>query len=276
MDVIDLTADGPTPHRRRRSRTVIDLTAAPLADHSAGGPKAKRSREECAPCELCDASVPLSKLMAHQAACAERRAAGPSDGAAVGDNEGPADAPCPWCSRLFTVAALTQHGPRCNSLPARFKSGALPLELAAEHMSDGVVLTPAQAAALAHVAERAAPASAAAMPELLARASRLGYDAADVQVRASSAAPAACAAAAPAVQLCCAEAARPGRARSAAWTLCEAGRRWWCTSKRMLCCSAWLRTRTIATSLRPKPAAANSAPRRGAHAQRRCRAVDRN
>ena len=188
MDVIDLTADGPPPpRRRRRSLAVIDLTASPQP----GGPN-KRSRGECAPCELCDAAVPLRELMAHQAACLKRSAAGRSSGGAASDDNAADYAPCPWCSRLFTLAALTQHGPRCEALPARFKSGALPLELAAEHMADGVVLTPAQSAALAHVAARAAPASAAAMPALLERAKSLGYDAADVQVRACLAAPARC------------------------------------------------------------------------------------
>ena len=180
MDVIDLTSDGLTPPRRRRSRiAVIDLTATASKPQ---GPL-KRGRDACAPCELCNAAVEMCELMAHQAACAKRRAAERSAGAA-GDDKGAADAPCPWCARLFTVSALTQHGPRCKALPARFKSGDLPLELAAERLSDGVVLTPAQAAALEHVAARAAPASAAAMPVLLARAAHLGYDAAAVQVRA--------------------------------------------------------------------------------------------
>ena len=190
MDVIDLTADGPTPPRRRRSLVaVIDLTAA-SAKHQ--GPK-KRSREACAPCELCDAAVAMCELMAHQAACVKRRAAERS-ACAAGDDKGAADSPCPWCARLFTVSALTQHGPRCEALPARFKSGDLPLELAAERLSDGVVLTPAQAAALEHVAARAAPASAAAMPALLARAAHLGYDAAAVKVRAHGGPRSACAA----------------------------------------------------------------------------------
>ena len=194
MQVIDLT--GPEadarPRPRRRARTsgvaratlavseVVDLTASPQQGTKGGGcavPR-KRPRGEAAPCEVCSAQVALSALVAHQEACVRRRAAA-STGARSAASR---DSPCPWCASLFTAEALAEHGSRCAALPARFKSGALPLELAAAHAADAVRLTSAQEAAMAHVAARAAPASAAALPALRERAKRLGFAADDVQV----------------------------------------------------------------------------------------------
>jgi hypothetical protein len=124
--------------------------------------------------------VSLSALLAHQEACAaRRRAAASTAGARTAASR---DSPCPWCASLFTAEALAEHGSRCAALPARFKSGALPLELAAAHAADGVRLTSAQEAAMTHVAARAASASAAALPALRERAKRLGFTADDVQV----------------------------------------------------------------------------------------------